>query len=482
MRRREDAAAIIEQRRGELHRVVANSAEAAEILREIGLLLARDGKVRQALDTYSQSLRSSRVAGDHRQSARALEAMGMLHARRGEYETALECYFEALREGIDIDDPRAEAAAWMEIAAVYSENGVLDLALESLERSIGILSSPSDSYLQARARISAASVLVALDRAVESIDHAMRGLIALEAYDDYSGQVDALLVVGRAYRMLGDLASAGGYIGRGAELARARAYAPGIASAMLALAEVRRDERRPADAIAAADEALEVARDGGMLELEWRLHELVSELHEELGNAVRALEHARRFIETRDRSRARVRDARFDELRARHEALTLGRERDELQLETEQLRNDLVEKNRALTSAALSLVQKSELLDEVRVQLGGLVSTTTDYSESIVQPILEEIADGNGDESWSMFELQFNHVHSDFTRRLAEYHPALTPMELKISTLTRIDLSAKEIARLLHVSERNVQNHRYRLRKKLGLTSVENLASFLAAL
>jgi DNA-binding CsgD family transcriptional regulator len=35
---------------------------------------------------------------------------------------------------------------------------------------------------------------------------------------------------------------------------------------------------------------------------------------------------------------------------------------------------------------------------------------------------------------------------------------------------------------LLHVSERNVQNHRYRLRKKLSLSSEDNLATFLAGL
>jgi tetratricopeptide (TPR) repeat protein/DNA-binding CsgD family transcriptional regulator len=477
----ERVAELIEKRRRELRTIGEGSAEAAEILREIGMLLARNGRVGESLETYRRSLNASRKASDHRQSARALEAMGMLHARRGEFDAALECYFDAIGE--KADDPMGEAAAWMEIAAVYGETGMQEQAVEALERSIGLLEGPDGSYLQARAHIAIAGIHLAAGRPAAAIDHALRGLVALEAFDDYAGQVEGLLVIGGVYRQLDDLTAAAGYIERAAELARSRAHVPGIIGALLRLAELHRDEGRIEQAIAEADEAIGLAADAGHVDLEWRLHELASDLHERRGDADTALRHCRTFIALRESARDRSRSDRFDRLRVRHEVSALERERDELRTANERLNAELAAKSREMTAATLSLVQKSELLDEVRQQLCALVNASDTYSDAMVQPLLEDIAQNNGvDESWQIFEQQFDQVHRDFMHRLAERFHALTPMELKICTLTRIGLSAKEVGRLLHVSERNVQNHRYRLRKKLSLSSEDNLATFLAGL
>lgn len=477
-----DSSERIVRCRRQLERVLEDSAEAAEIYTEIGRLLSESGRESESLDAYQRGLQAARAIGDHRIAARALVAMGMLRAHRREHAPALESFFEALREGIDAGDSRCEAAALMEIASVHSECGRLDLALESLERSIVLLESPDDAYLQARARIGAASVLVALSRAREAIDHAVRGLVALEWLDDEAGQIEALVIIGRSYRQLGELETAAGYLERGLELARTCRQSSGIGASLFALAEVRRDQGRLVDALAAVDEAMTAALDERSVELEWRVHELTAELCERTGSVARALEHTRSALAARDVCLARRCEARVDELRVRHEALQLGRERDALRTEAERLRVALAETNRQLTAATLSLVRKSELLDEVRQQLGGIVETTIEHSASMVRPILEELSIGSSEESWGMFEQQFDSVHNDFTRRLAERFPALTPMELKVSMLTRIDLSAKEVAHLMHVSERNVQNHRYRLRKKLGLSPEENLATFLAAI
>jgi DNA-binding CsgD family transcriptional regulator len=42
-----------------------------------------------------------------------------------------------------------------------------------------------------------------------------------------------------------------------------------------------------------------------------------------------------------------------------------------------------------------------------------------------------------------------------------------------------MNLSSKEIAQLLNLSVRGVENKRYRLRKKLGLAEDANLAEFI---
>jgi DNA-binding NarL/FixJ family response regulator len=54
-------------------------------------------------------------------------------------------------------------------------------------------------------------------------------------------------------------------------------------------------------------------------------------------------------------------------------------------------------------------------------------------------------------------------------------YPDLTPGYLKLADNLRMNLSSKEIAPLLHISIRGVENKRYRLRKKMGLDADANL-------
>ncbi|HFA48160.1 MAG TPA: hypothetical protein ENJ95_03990 [Bacteroidetes bacterium] len=53
-----------------------------------------------------------------------------------------------------------------------------------------------------------------------------------------------------------------------------------------------------------------------------------------------------------------------------------------------------------------------------------------------------------------------------------------TPSKL-YGRLPEVNLSSKEIAPLLHISVRGVENKRYRMRKKLGLPADGNLVEFM---
>ncbi|KXK52878.1 MAG: tetratricopeptide repeat protein [Chlorobi bacterium] len=68
------------------------------------------------------------------------------------------------------------------------------------------------------------------------------------------------------------------------------------------------------------------------------------------------------------------------------------------------------------------------------------------------------------------------------TARLKERFPALSGKELKICVLLRSGYSTKEIAGILSTSERTVENHRYHIRQKLGLSPEINLGTFFAGI
>ena len=62
---------------------------------------------------------------------------------------------------------------------------------------------------------------------------------------------------------------------------------------------------------------------------------------------------------------------------------------------------------------------------------------------------------------------------------MKERFPDLTTSDLRLSACLKMNLCTKEIASLMSLSVRAVENGRYRQRKKLGLTSAQNLNEFL---
>lgn len=73
----------------------------------------------------------------------------------------------------------------------------------------------------------------------------------------------------------------------------------------------------------------------------------------------------------------------------------------------------------------------------------------------------------------------FNQVDAQFTYRLEKKYPALTEEERKICILIYLDLKNKDMAVILNLSVRSVENCRYRIRKKMNLESNDNLSSVL---
>ncbi|HSW67404.1 MAG TPA: hypothetical protein VLH16_02385, partial [Bacteroidales bacterium] len=59
--------------------------------------------------------------------------------------------------------------------------------------------------------------------------------------------------------------------------------------------------------------------------------------------------------------------------------------------------------------------------------------------------------------------------------------PDLTSSDLRLCAYLRLNLSSKEIAPLLNISVRGVEERRYRLRKRLKLNSEQNLSEFILA-
>jgi two component regulator three Y motif family protein len=98
-------------------------------------------------------------------------------------------------------------------------------------------------------------------------------------------------------------------------------------------------------------------------------------------------------------------------------------------------------------------------------------------SRLILQHIRENISQ---EDQWQVFQENFDLIHKDFFKKLKELYPQLTPTDLRLAVLIRLNYTSKEIATMQNVSLRGVETARYRLRKKLQLAEENNLYEFFA--
>ena len=162
-------------------------------------------------------------------------------------------------------------------------------------------------------------------------------------------------------------------------------------------------------------------------------------------------------------------------------------EKEIVKLKNEKLESEIEHKNTELASAAMHLVQKGELLGGIREELmrmkkgGG--NGNGDGSADEFKKMLRILGEENKmDKDWEQFAVHFDKVHSDFLQILKSTYPALSAHELKLCAYLRMNLSSKEIAQLENISTRGVEISRYRLRKKLKISTETNLFDFLMEL
>lgn len=143
------------------------------------------------------------------------------------------------------------------------------------------------------------------------------------------------------------------------------------------------------------------------------------------------------------------------------------------------LRNQKLESE--LAASAMNLVQKREFLQKIKEEINHLNKSGSNENGTLeLKKIAKElIADDKMNAEWDQFSLHFNQVHNNFLVTLKNKYPHLNAHDLKLCAYLRMNLSSKEIARMMSISVRGVEVSRYRLRKKLQLQPKENVFDFL---
>lgn len=150
-------------------------------------------------------------------------------------------------------------------------------------------------------------------------------------------------------------------------------------------------------------------------------------------------------------------------------------------LEKEKVDAELAFKKKELTTHALNLARKNETLENLKSKAEELKikeQSGTGYNQ-LIRSINFDLQDDN---NWENFSRYFEEVHKDFNSNVKTKYPQVTSNELRLLALLKMNLSSKEIANILNISAEGIKKARYRLRKKLDLSTEDSLQDLVLSL
>jgi tetratricopeptide (TPR) repeat protein len=153
------------------------------------------------------------------------------------------------------------------------------------------------------------------------------------------------------------------------------------------------------------------------------------------------------------------------------------------ELSEQQLQNQLEFKNKELASYTLNLIQKNEILHNLKESVDEIRNTP----DAQVKQKLNSLASMVNysfhlDREWENFKMHFEQVHQNFFKRLLELYPDLSANDLKLCSLIKLNLDNRGIAAILNISQESAKVARHRLRKKLDLPAEQTLLAFFSSL
>jgi DNA-binding CsgD family transcriptional regulator len=156
-------------------------------------------------------------------------------------------------------------------------------------------------------------------------------------------------------------------------------------------------------------------------------------------------------------------------------------EKELISLKNEKLQADISYKSKELASSAMAIISKNKILTDLKEMLQQQKSELGSrfpgkYFNEMIRKIEETLS---SHDDWKIFETNFEQAHETFIKNLKSRYSDLTPKDIRLCAFLRMNLSSKEIAPLLGISIRGVENHRYRLRQKMNLAHDENLIEII---
>jgi tetratricopeptide (TPR) repeat protein/DNA-binding CsgD family transcriptional regulator len=133
-----------------------------------------------------------------------------------------------------------------------------------------------------------------------------------------------------------------------------------------------------------------------------------------------------------------------------------------------------------LTGKVMALMNSERLIKKLQCDLKSYLAQADDECRHKLQPVIRDLnTEDKSKELWHDFENRFNELNDGFIAKLTAAHPDLSPAEIRLCAMLRLQIPSKEISQLSQRSLRTIEQSRFKIRKKIGLKSGDNLVTYL---
>lgn len=492
---------------------------------DLGYSYSVKGEFEKALHHFDEGIPLSKSIGDSLAWVSMLVDKGGVFKLKSEYHQALEVYFEALKLCREMDLERGTAATLTSIGLSYFELEETDNALEFYQQALEI-----NERLENKPNLAVIYNNMGLlygdegdyDQSLEYHEQALDLRRELE----YPLEIaNSLNNIGRLHMQQGRNELAIDYLNRAFQLVDGQDQ--DLSSIIHEnLAKLYIADKQFDQALVHAKETLALSKEFGSKLGEKIGYELLAEIYENTGDYEQAYLNQQKLTSVKDSILNAEKAQQINELQTKYETAQKEKEiavleqekhrqallrniflgglilfgvigvliynrqklkirKNETELENkrlkeEQLTKDLEFKNRELTNHSLHLVQKNETMKELKDNIADIKQSGNGDLGKDLQKLENTVNYSlNLDEDWEQFQHYFEEVHSGFFDTLKHEYPDLTPNELRLSALAKLNLSIKETATIMGITPNSVKTARYRLRKKLEMETEENLTEFM---
>ena len=149
-----------------------------------------------------------------------------------------------------------------------------------------------------------------------------------------------------------------------------------------------------------------------------------------------------------------------------------------LVLKNQQNEIELTQSKYLLDEYIRNLKEKNNLLEITQDELSNLKKVDAEINDHQIIYNLRQSTILTEDD-WIKFKKLFEKVHLGFFSKLKLKFPELTPAEIRLLSLIKLDLNSHEMANMMGISIMGVKKNRQRLRKKLNLSELEKIENIV---
>jgi tetratricopeptide (TPR) repeat protein len=475
-------------------------------LSNLGMVYSKLGDFPKAIDLFIQALHYAEKNGNKSIQGKIMNSLGVAYKSYGNSSEALNCYNRALELFTELQQPENIAGCYANIGEIYFLRKDAKKALQIQLKSLAIFDSLNNPKGKLSCYNNISEIQLALNNDAEALVYGEKALKLSREKLFFSNEISSLFNIGSAHTKLENFELAIQNYLEAIELAEKNGSRNELLRLYSGLSNCYKLSGMTGQALLYY-EKYAVLKDSvfnqqslstiSNLQISYDLDkkEAAIELLQK-ENRINTLSRNRMIVvfimlliisglvvalQRIKISKDRLLKSHEEKLRASENAL-VQTELKLAQIKEAELRKDLDYKNRSITTYALSIVQKNEVLEEVRESIHSILKNPNDQAKHFHKLAGAIDASFRNDKDWDEFKKYFEEVNSDFFVRLKEIQPDLTSSESRLCSLIRLDLNVKQAATILRIAPDSVKIARHRLRKKFNLQTEENLNYFIMAI